>query len=78
MIKAVFFDWVRTLAHPEPDSHEVVYQVAQGLGVKLPPQRLIKGIHAADNQMPAGAPPRWREGKDEEPFIRWWVCVVSI
>ncbi|TET18017.1 MAG: hypothetical protein E3J75_01090 [Dehalococcoidia bacterium] len=77
MIKAVFFDWVDTLAHPEPDKHEVVHQVAQGLGVELPPQRLIKGLHAAENQMPSGAPPRWREGKDEEPFICWWEILLA-
>ena len=27
MIKAIFFDWVGTLAHPDPDSHEIVQQV---------------------------------------------------
>jgi len=77
MIKAVFFDWVGTLAHPEPDSHEIVHQVAQGLGVELPPQGLIKGLHVAENQMPSGAPPMWREGKDEEAFIRWWEIVLA-
>jgi len=71
MIKAVFFDWLDTVAHPEPDRHELFYQVAQELGVELPPQRLRKGIYAAENQAPAGAPPRWSEGKDEAPFIRY-------
>ena len=64
MIKAVFFDWIGTLAHPEPDRYEVLHRVAQEMGVELPPQRLIRGIYAAENQVPAGAPPRWREGKD--------------
>jgi len=77
MIKAVVFDWFGTLAHPEPNSHEIVHQVAQGLGVELPPQGLIKGLHTAENQMPSGAPPRWREGKDEEAFIRWWEIVLA-
>ncbi len=77
MIKAVFFDWVVTLAHPEPDSHEIVHQVAKGLGIELPPQGLIKGLHVAENQMPWGAPPMWREGKDEEAFIRWWEIVLA-
>lgn len=71
MIKAVFFDWLDTVAHPEPDRHELFYQVAQELGVELPPQRLRKGIYAAENQAPAGAPPRWSEGKDAAPFIRY-------
>lgn len=47
------------------------------MGVELPPQRLIKGLHAAENQMPSGAPPRWREGKDEEPFICWWEILLA-
>lgn len=72
MIKAVFFDWIGTLAHPDPDRHELFAQVATELGISLSPQQLIKGIHMAESQVPAGAPPRWREGKDEAPFIRWW------
>jgi FMN phosphatase YigB (HAD superfamily) len=35
MIKAVFFDWVDTLAHPEPDRHEVLHRVAQEMRVKI-------------------------------------------
>ncbi|MBA7666347.1 Phosphoglycolate phosphatase [subsurface metagenome] len=77
MIKAIFFDWVGTLAHPEPDSHEIVQQVAKGLGVELPPRELRKGLHVAENQMPSGAPPRWEEGKDEGAFLRWWVIVLA-
>ncbi len=72
MIKAVFFDWMGTLAHPEPDRHELFARVARELGISLSPQRLIKGIHMAESQVPTGAPPRWREGKDEAPFIHWW------
>ncbi len=70
MIKAVFFDWLNTIAHPEPDRHELFSRVAQELGIELPPQRLIRAIHVAESQVPAGAPPRWSEGKDEAPFIR--------
>lgn len=72
MIKVVFFDWIGTLAHPDPDRHELIAQVATELGISLSPQQLIKGIHMAESQVPTGAPPRWREGKDEAPFIRWW------
>ena len=71
MIKAVFFDWLNTIAHPEPDRHELFSRVAQELGVELSPQKLIRAIHVAESQVPAGAPPRWSEGKDEAPFIRY-------
>ena len=70
MIKAVFFDWLNTLAHPQPDRHELFSQVARELGVEISPQKLIRAIHIAESRVPAGAPPRWTEGKDEAPFIR--------
>ena len=76
-IKAVFFDWVGTLAHPEPDRHESVYQVAQGLGVELPADKLQRAVYKAENEVPAGAPGTWREGKDETPFIQWWQVLSS-
>jgi len=59
------------MAHPEPDRHELFSRVAQELGVELPPQKLIRAIYEAESQVPAGAPPRWSEGKDEAPFIRY-------
>jgi len=31
MVKAVFFDWMNTLAHPEPDRHEYYCRVAREL-----------------------------------------------
>ncbi len=71
MIKAVFFDWLHTIARPQPDRHELFSQVAQEMGIELLPQRLIKTIHVAESQVPAGAPPKWSEGKDEAPFIRY-------
>jgi len=73
MVKAVFFDWANTLARLEPEASELVYQVAQELGVELSsPQRLRRGIYIADNQAFAGSPALWSEGKDEVPLIRWW------
>jgi len=77
MIKAVFFDWMNTLAHPEPDRHELYCQVAQELGIELSPQKVIRGIYAADEQLPAGIPMKWGEGKDEEPFIRFQEIILA-
>ena len=39
MIKAVFFDWMNTLTHAEPDRHEQLCQIAQELGIELSPQK---------------------------------------
>lgn len=77
MIKAVFFDWVGTLAHPEPDRHEVIHQAARELGVDLPLHKLLRSVLKADMRAPEGAPPRWRKGVDEEPFIRWWKALLA-
>jgi FMN phosphatase YigB (HAD superfamily) len=71
MIKAVFFDWLNTIAHPEPDRHMLFSRVAQELGVEAPAHKLIRAIYNAESREPAGAPPRWSEGKDEAPFIRY-------
>jgi len=77
VIKAVFFDWMNTLAHPEPDRHEYYCQVARELGIELSPQKVMRGIYIADNQVPAGIPPRWSEEKDQEPFIRFQEIILA-
>ena len=77
MIKAVFFDWLNTLAHPEPDRHEYYCQVARELGIELSPQKVMRGIYIADNQIPAGIPPKWSEEKDQEPFIRFQEIILA-
>jgi len=77
MIKAVFFDWMNTLAHPEPDRHEYYCQAARELGIELSPQKVMRGIYAADNQLPAGIPPRWSEEKEQEPFIRFQEIILA-
>lgn len=76
-IKGVFFDWGFTLAHPEPDRHIQFYQGAKELGVILPLDGLLKAIHEADNQVPAGAPPRYSKDKEVTPFLRWWEVLLS-
>ena len=72
MTKAVLFDWVGTLAHPEPDRPVVLARSAREVGVSLPLDKLLRGIHAAEDVIPKGVPARWREGAPENPFIRWW------
>jgi len=71
MIKAAFFDWLNTLAHPQPDRHELFYQLARQLGVEVAENRMIRAIYAAEDEAPAGAPAKWVEGKDEAPFLRY-------
>ena len=77
MIKAVFFDWMNTLTHAEPDRHEQFCQITRKLGVELSPQKVIRGIYAAGTQLPAGAPYRWRESEDPEIFIRYLEIILA-
>ena len=77
MIKAVFFDWVGTLSHPEPDRDASIHKAARELGIELPLDNLLIGVLKADTQVPGGAPPCWREGADKEPFIRWWKALLA-
>ena len=77
MIKAVFFDWVGTLSHPEPDRDENIHNAARELGIELPLDNLLVGVLRADNQVPEGAPPCWREGAPEEPFLHWWEVLLG-
>lgn len=77
MIKGVFFDWGFTLAHPEPDRDAQFHQCAKELGIVLPLNGLLKGIHESDNQVPKGAPPRYSEDIDKAPFLKWWDVLLS-
>ena len=77
MIKAVFFDWMNTLTHAEPDRHEQFCQAAQELGIELSPQKVMRGVYAAASQLPAGVPYRWSESEDPEVFIRFQEIVLS-
>jgi putative hydrolase of the HAD superfamily len=77
MTKAVFFDWMNTLTHAEPDRHEQVCQAAQELGIELSPRKVIRGIYAAASQLPAGAPYKWRESEDPDVFIRFQQIVLA-
>jgi putative hydrolase of the HAD superfamily len=75
--KAVFFDWLNTIAHLKPDRHEIFSQVLTQLGIESSPAKLIRGIYAAETQLPAGAPYRWRESEDPHVFIRYQQIVLA-
>lgn len=76
-IKGLFFDWVGTLAHPEPDRHMGLYLAAKKMGYDLPIEKLSKSVYKAENEVMDGMPGTWREGKEEMPFLRWWDIVLA-
>jgi len=77
VIKAVFFDWLNTIAYLKPDRHEIFSQILNQFDIETSPDKLIRGIYAAENQVPMGAPPKWREGEDENPFVRYQEIVLA-
>ncbi len=51
MIRAVFFDWFYTLARFEPPRHQLYRQAFREFGVELPPEKVVRGVLAADQYL---------------------------
>ena len=77
MIKAVFFDWLNTLVHPEPERHEIYLRTYRRFGVELDAGRLMKGILLAETNLAEGNPFRWGESPDEEPHLRYQEVLLA-
>ena len=77
MITAVFFDWFNTIARPEPERHEIYCEVLPEFGIEPSPEKLIRGLYDAENQVPKGSPYKWRESEEVEPYIRYLDIVLS-
>jgi putative hydrolase of the HAD superfamily len=76
-IRGVFFDWVGTVARPEPDRHMGIYLAAKKLGYELPIEKLSRSVYKAENEVMDGMPGAWREAKGEAPFLKWWDIVLA-
>ena len=70
-IRAVFFDWVNTLVHMEPDRHVLSAEVCREFGIEVSNRDMLRGIYAADADMPAGQPLRWSMDEDPEVYLRY-------
>ena len=77
MIKAVFFDWFNTITRTEPDRYELWCEVLPEYGFEPSPEKITRGIFAADSQLPAGAPYRWKESENDDTCIRYQEIVLS-
>lgn len=71
VIKAIFFDWVNTLVHMEPDRHVISAQVCREFGIEVSERDLLRGIYAAEEEMSHGRPLRWSMDEDPEKYIRY-------
>ena len=71
IVRAVFFDWVNTLVHMEPDRHVLSAEVCREFGIDVSPRDILRGIYAAEEEMPAGRPLRWAADDDPEMYLRY-------
>jgi len=77
MIKAVFFDWVGTLAHPEPERHEIYRRTYREFGAELNVNKLMRGISLAEARLAEGNPFRWGESEAEESHLRYQEILLA-
>jgi len=77
MTKAVFFDWINTIAHTEPDRHDLWCHALPAFGIEPTPKEVIRGIYAAETQVPAGPPYRWKESENDEICIQYQEVLLA-
>jgi len=77
MIKAVFFDWLNTLVHPEPERHEIYLRTYREFGAELDLKKLVRGIALAEKMLSEGSPFRWEESEKGEPCIRYQEILLA-
>lgn len=67
----VFLDWINTLVRMEPDRHEMCEIALREVGIDIDPELALRGILAAERQLPAGRPVQWTEDNDRAAFLRY-------
>ena len=70
-LSAVFFDWVNTLVHMEPDRHIMCVETCRNHGIEIEPLAAARGIYAAEQQMPEGRPINWSEDTPADVFVHY-------
>lgn len=75
--RTVFFDWVNTLVHMEPDRHIISAEVCREFGIEVSPRDILRGIYAAEEKMAQGRPLRWSSDEDPEIYIRYNNTVLA-
>jgi len=75
--RAVFFDLVNTLVHLEPDRHVLTAEVCHEFGIEVSALDILRGIYAADAEMPPGRPLRWSADEDPAVYLRYNAAVLT-
>jgi len=69
--RVVFLDWVNTLVRMEPGTHVLCAEIWRAFGIEADPMRILRGIYAAEEQVPEGRPIHWSPDASVDPFIRY-------
>ena len=77
-VKAVFLDWVNTLVRMEPDRHVLCVETCREFGIDVDPERALRGIYSAEEEVPEGRPIHWSPGADTGAFIRYNDIVLRV
>jgi putative hydrolase of the HAD superfamily len=75
--KAVLFDWVDTLARIVPDWSESWLRTLSEAGIEMSRKDMVRGICAAELQIPDGRPMKWKDSVEEDIFIRYLRIVLE-
>ena len=67
----IFLDWVNTLVRMEPDRHTMCVQALSEIGIDMEPHHAIRGILAAEQQIPEGRPIQWTDEQDPAVFAKY-------
>lgn len=70
-VRAVFFDWINTLVHMEPDRHILSAEVCHEFGIDLSERDALRGIYAAEAEMRGNRPLRWSPDGDPEVYLQY-------
>ena len=76
--RAVFFDWVNTLVRMEPDRHVLCAEMCHEFGIDVDPERALRGVYSAEEEVPEGRPLHWSAEADPGAFIRYNDIVLRV
>jgi HAD superfamily hydrolase (TIGR01549 family) len=68
-LRTICFDWINTLVHTEPDRHVLSAEVCREFGIEVSDLDILRGIYAAEEEMPGGRPLRWSADEDPEVYL---------
>jgi len=78
IVRTTCFDWINTLVHMEPDRHVLSAEVCREFGIDVSDRDILRGIYAAEEEMPGGRPLRWSADEDPEVYLDYNDRVLAV